>query len=266
MRRVNSDIVGGPYLWAVLSDDQYRIPLARAAKRALNQALQDNPEGKLFNLLKEEFARDGTDEARALEMTWLSIMAMSMDGQNIWTLGPFLDSSSVVSVFSLAVISSVAPYLDSLSKSDSLYSFPPKVKVGCDTGKGYHFWMSAFLAKDLGGGAGEYASFISEIGYQMYARGYGRNPVDQFTSAWDSPGNQKVRLDLLYSAAGSAYGAKFSSTPPSLKLPELLGQLTRDSAKPDPLSRPDADALMQNMTSSFQRWNKIFSPKSIIGL
>ena len=267
MRHVTSDITGGPYIYEVVSNLDYGPPLARAASKIFNQALHDDASGDLFSILKAEFVASGFTAAQAEKRTWYSIYTMLMDGQNIWTLAPMEDQGNVLTLFSLAMISASAAYLDAISTSPSLFSFPPGVKVGCDSGKNYHFWISAFLSREAkqtlaaSTNASTSSSFITDIGYQINASGYGRDPAYAYQNLWNAPGNQKIRLDLAYASGGSKFGVLAAGSTTSLDLDNMFTTLAKASKKPAPLSADDTNILLSNEAKKFDRWNDIFAPK-----
>lgn len=269
MKRSNEHVAGGPYLAKILGDPRFVGPLRSAALKILDKAVSRRATGNLFDDLFQEFKNAGFSKKEATDRAYQSILLSTIDGPNVFVLFEWADRSNILTLFSAGIIASAASILDMLTYgSKHPYSYPAQVSVSCDSGKPYHFWVSAFLAHDLlrsgySQNAARIAPAISDIGYQIFATGFGRSPWKTFSVAWNATANQKTRLDLSYAGAGAAFGAGLKGVEPDV----LFDILVDASKKPHPLSETNARRLTRNSLMSWlprlDRWDAIFSPQAI---
>jgi hypothetical protein len=105
-------------------------------------------------------------------------------------------------------------YLDSLQmKAGSRsYALPRGVKSRDPIPKAYHFWMSAYLVRDLAVNQGysekgaSVAAHIAHLGYEYAAQTPGRTPLYGLSHSPVSWYNNIIRQDMLIAAAGNAFG------------------------------------------------------------
>jgi hypothetical protein len=114
---------------------------------------------------------------------------------------------------SLALFGSLT-YLDSLQFNalGKQYSLPPHVASPAPWPKPYHFWLPAFLVREMveeegfSARAASIAVHLSHLGYEFLSRSLGRNPLNAFNGGAFSNYNNIVRSDLLLAAAGNQFG------------------------------------------------------------
>ncbi len=198
-----------------LNDTTYTDGLRRAALKVLDKAASGASSGDLFSDLRASFAESGFSAERADDATWKTLALLATGGPN--TGRRTLHMRAAPEVFStkvsLSVLSTLAPYLDSLSiASGHPYSYPPDVHTTCDTGKPYHFWLTAYLARSLvregtSPRAAAAAAFLGEKGYQMMSESETRDPRQPFREPFLAAYSNSVRMDLAVASAGAAYGA-----------------------------------------------------------
>ena len=247
-------------IYQVLKNQKYQEPLSRLALEYLEIIEKGLPlQGRK---LDEDLMRVlGTES-----MKWNVLAVLSARGANFYKLLEYSSKNDFRTLVALGVISSASLYFDSLNHD--LFSFPRGVKVDCDSGKSYHFWMTAYLARRFGS---KWAAYLTDVGYQMKSKTEFRNPNRAFTDRWNSVANQKIRLDLAYSAAGAKYGEfernQFfgSNEAESFRfdIDEVTDVLEENSEKLPSISNDQANDLWNNYElGAFIRWNKIFRPEA----
>ncbi len=272
MKRTNEHVTAGPFLAKILADPSYADPLKKAANKILSKALSySGPSGGLFDDIYQSFIECGFSRADATEKTWYSILLIMTDGPNLFVLFDWADRGNAMTLFSAAIIASAIPVLNSLTfESGRPYSFPESSHVTCDTGKPYHFWVPAFLTyASIQAGfkarAAIQSGYISDVGYQIFATGYGRKPWKTFSSEWNSTGNNKTRLDLAYAAAGARFG--FNPAANGQNIDANFDRLMKAGKVIEPLAEQDALDLTKNpfhKLKMVKRWNAIFSPDVLL--
>jgi hypothetical protein len=259
----------------VLTEEAYRQPLIRLAQEyiALIERI-DGPtdfakpgvspkrSGKmgLFGLenrrLDEDLKRAfGADDDR----TWKVLAVLAARGANFYKLYGYATRKNFPVIAALGVISSAALYFDQLTPGGK-FSFPRGTKVDCDSGKSYHFWMAAYLSRQFGS---KWAAYLSSVAYQMRSDTEFRKPERAFMEKWNSIANQKIRLDLAYSASGAVYGVQSVNRKTfHFDIDEKLSILENGSEKLPPLSREESVGIWNDSPiSAFLRWNRIFHPE-----
>jgi hypothetical protein len=259
----------------VLTEETYRQPLTRLAQEYI--ALIERIDGstgsakpgvspdqsekiRLFGLQNRRLDEDlkrvfGADDDR----TWKVLAVLAARGANFYKLYGYATRRSFPVIAALGVISSAALYFDQLTP-EGRFSFPRGTKVDCDSGKSYHFWMAAYLSNQYGS---RWAAYLSSVAYQMRSDTEFRKPERAFMEKWDSIANQKIRLDLAYSASGAIYGDQSRNQKSfHFDIDEILSILENGSEKLAPLSRKDSVGIWKDSpVSAFMRWNRIFHPE-----
>jgi hypothetical protein len=257
----------------VLNDARYDEGLKRAALTIVKKQ-QDGvvPKGDYFGDLKSSFLQAGTSEKAATEMAWNVAALISTSGPNLTQrLTDYFDPPLVRTpkALSLVAIAQSLPVLDHRSShAGQLYSFPPEVRGRCNTGKSYHFWYTAYLARRaaLENGDSEAAAavaFQTEKFYHLKER----RKVDAVTRGHGhTPGQEIVRADLAYAAAGAAYGvyAANNSKPISLDVDRVMKHLLKKSDDGSvTLAASLAEAVTKNkLVQSYNKWTERFSPNT----
>jgi hypothetical protein len=200
----------------VVNDPVYYRVLQTLALEMIDQLEQKKaPEGHLFDDLKRLFLKEVKDQRLAEEYTWKTMGFLATSGSNLTyhasRVCGYTGNRALLQVFH--VISTGAPVLDRLSAAKgSLYSYPKQVQVTCDYGKEYHFWMTAYLAREVAKRTGNIdaaaaAAFTADKGYQFMTVTPGRDRTKPFRENAFSNYNNNMRLDLTQAAAGAWFGA-----------------------------------------------------------
>lgn len=186
----------------------------------------DNIYTELFSSLRQE----GFQENEAKDKALAVLATLSAGGPNFSLRGNLQETQSFPiceggcnpnNIF-LAAIAEGMTHADTLkmSKSSKLYSLPPNVDFPCDTGKNYHFWMSAYYANQLvkegfSSSSVRSAVYVSHLGYQISRReqkdqgGLDNNLLSM--GRYTSPENG-IRMDLILASAGAKFGAEGANT------------------------------------------------------
>lgn len=197
----------------ILENPRYDEGLRKAAV-IVARRVQSNTSGSgdYFSDLKQGFLASGANDEEAEEMAWNVAGALASAGPNV---APRLkelsdDGTQTQKRLALNTIGACLPILDHRSsRVGSLYSFPKDVSGSCNSGKSYHFWYPAFLARrsaieTRNPEASAAVAFQGAKLYQIKNRGSGRKMA---RSPVYSGASQIVRADLSYAAAGALYGA-----------------------------------------------------------
>jgi hypothetical protein len=252
--------------------------LRRSAKKILQKL--NNPrlalEGDLFSDLLESYLESSVTPAEAVEFTWNTVALISTKGPGVgsalaaWT-GPQSNPLGAL----LSVVSHGANILDTQRQAlgGRSYSFPPDLMASFVTGKSYHFWMTAFLARKVtlenkgDTRVGFATAWITELGYQFGSRTVGRHPEKSFTeNPLTSDYHFRIRMDLALAAAGAAYGSNKAlgrAFPPGSLNADLALKLMEQNGKNLPaMSFKQAEIFYRDHpVLAKRRWLKIFAPE-----
>ncbi|MGZ3654335.1 MAG: hypothetical protein ACXVB9_16445 [Bdellovibrionota bacterium] len=260
-----------PLYREILTNKKYDEGLKVAALKIMSRIKDSDLEGAdFFSDLQSSFQSTGISQEEAREMAWKTLGLIATAGPNIaWRIFRLTpQNDDMPKKVALSIISSLASVLDSMTfKSGHPYSYPKSIHTTCDSGKTYHFWLSAYLAHDLVQRGHKpidaaAAAFTAQKGYEMLATGSGRKPSRPFTEDFVSPNSDMIRMDLAYSSAGALYGAQGKAELP-LDVDQGLRQIFRDGKPTAKMSERDADALAASAGPRyFLRWRSLFSPDS----
>lgn len=160
----------------------------------------------------------------------------------------------------LTRLSMALPYFD-LVKPGNLYSLPPGYASECDTSKYYHFWMSAFLTRQLikagfGPRTAGAAVMATHLGYRAL--------YDPFAADFSatSPGHFILRTDLANVALGIVFGANLQTPTQAFSFQEFF-----DLTVPDGRHQPGLmDKLAGATLDSAQAYSKFMQKIGVISL
>lgn len=214
-------------------EDGVRRAALKISKRVRGQIRSP---GNLFDDLKDAFIETNVRRENVDDLVWDVLGLLATSGPNINQRIKSCQNSSAILEdrldsqfhFSLKYIAGALPLLDFRYSRQfkKLYSAPSSVRVTCDNGKFYHFWMSAYLSRELvkrdglSVQAAKNASYASEIGYQALRDVVGKESDDVSTSLFGKLGKHElfspvvniVRTDLALAAGGATFGALSTTT------------------------------------------------------
>ncbi len=229
---VRTDIYG-KILGTHIYEDGVRRAALKIFKRVRGQVLSP---GNLFDDLKDAFFESSVRRENVEDLVWDVLGLLATSGPNINQRVKSCQNSSAILEgrldsqfhFALKYIAGALPLLDFryLKLFKKMYSAPSNVRVTCDNGKFYHFWMSAYLSRELvkrdglSVQAAKNASYASEIGYQALRDVVGKESEDVSKSLFGNLGNHDlfspvvniVRTDLALAAGGATFGALSTTT------------------------------------------------------
>lgn len=211
------------------------VTLTKALKKvstSIWERIQNNQFKKSDNIfleLENAFREEGVSKIESRNKALQIMGTLSVGGPNFATRGlreetskfPACTPSCNPNNVYLSAIAEGLVHADTLkmdSANPSLYSLPDSVDFPCDSGKNYHFWMSAYCANQLklegaSKSSAQSAVFVSHLGYQIsrdeHLGGGGSNllKMGRFTS----PENG-TRIDIILAAAGAKFGVEESSS------------------------------------------------------
>ncbi len=257
----------------IFADTRYDEGLRLTALKILQRAQANNLRGAhFFDDLRSAFRQSGMAAQEAETMTWKMIGLFGTGGANTGLRAFFspTPSSTVPKKVAIAIIGDLVGYLDSLTiASGSPYSLPREVHSTCDTGKPYHFWLTAYLAwKRVRNGASPRpaaaAAFIANKGYQMLSNTAGRKPERPLTEHFLAAYANSIRMDLAMAGAGAVYGASVGagSPPGRLDVNEGVKQIVFDSQEVPKVKPETSKAFTQDLMKFGLRWTKLMAPNS----
>lgn len=176
--------------------------------------------GDIFTELKTRFIESGAHAAQAEDMAFKTLGLIATGGAALYNRLSHvrLASDRRTVQTALTTIAALLPVVDFQAQSNGkkLYSFPPQVKVTCDTSKSYHFWMAAYLAREQANAGNSIqvsatAAYTSAKTYHVLGNLTNRRPGTIFMHGSYAAVSNVIRADLSYSAAGAFFGASSSS-------------------------------------------------------
>ena len=263
----------------LLTSPAYRAGFRFAAINILERAKSRNVSGDLYTDLTSAFIQSGASSAQAVEMAWKTIALISSGGANLYRRIFAVNSGeeSVPAKVALTTISTLIPLLDYESpRTGRIYSYPRGIQTTCESGKSYHFWLTAYLARELmkTGSSSTNASaaaFTAQKGYEMLSKTAGRDPHVVFSQAAISPYADTIRMDLAYSTAGAFYGTnpKFYDDHP-ISVDDALRTLVQSARPEHLLDERAAQSLVDRTlkgrpiagTEYLLRWDAELAPNS----
>lgn len=237
------------------------------------------PSSRLMDDLKLEFFTATGDKAKSDNYAWKTMAILAGGGGNANKRPTLLIGTEVKNELSdlLWVLSNGSMALDRLSAEKGfLYTFPKEVNNLCDYGKNYHFWMTAYLARELGkidnnkAGAAA-AAYTIQKGYQFAKVGNGRDPTKPFNQPLYSNYNNNIRLDLSLAAAGAWYGVTYEKNKNQLFSQTDIDdgiKKTFEDAKPlsrtrDVLESDFIDGSALKTIGLYKDWKKVINPDRV---
>lgn len=258
----------------ILTNNDYQKGLKYFAKQLAHKIKNKNYKGNLFKDMQNAFLHEGFSQDKAYEYTWNTIGLLSTAGPNIVTrLSSLLNTYYTDTADSLALIALALPVMDanSLQEHNQIYSYPPNIKSQCNQGKPYHFWMSAYLARELRKSGISEASaaaavFIIQKAYQMLSNTQGRDSAAAFMDGSLSPSSIVKRIDMNYSAAASKFGSESvdSLSSESFDVDAGIKSSIQSAEKTESMSRIEAEDMLANdLGTTYIKWSEIFQPNDI---
>ncbi len=210
-----------PVIRKIIEDPMYAEGASRAALKIMSKVDASGSGrtqfGDLFADIYQSYVEAGIPPKNAEEMSWDLLAVYSARGANINMLFPYASgkagSKTLIALESIAIGASV---LDAAThQSGYLYSIPKQISTVANYGKPYHFWMSAYIARESAKrfhseSAAQTAAALSELGYQMFSVTNGRHELFQSILSTGQFGVEayKTKIDLAFGFAGASYGAK----------------------------------------------------------
>lgn len=269
--QVNQVSMPGVYK-EVLSNKKYEKGLRLAAQLIMKKVGHKgiNP-GHLFDDIKSSFIKSGLTSKEADEYTWNTIGVISTAGPNLVERVSRFNGEkySDISKVAISAIANAMPVLDRRTYlSGHPYSLPQEITTTCDSGKPYHFWMTAYFSRQLVGEghspeAAAAAAYIAAKGYQMKAEHESRNPSEVFEKNALSDTATGIRVDLSYNGGGAWFGAKYKDSGPTrTNLDGAIKKSISSAENIPPLSTSVSSTLWDKLygTEVYIKWSKIIKP------
>jgi len=280
IERISTPLQGGTFagmeIFAkVLNDSRYDAGIKLAALKLASRVESHSESASSYlDDLKTSFQTAGASSMNAEEMAWTTAGLIATAGPNLslrLQLFPHTPDQSQKRI-ALEVLAKTLPILDQRSSvKGRLYSLPTEVSGSCNSGKSYHFWYSAYLARraalETGNPEGAAASaFESEVFYQVLQRPKHDmiNGDRMATSGMFSPASEVVRADLAYAAAGAHFGAKQATDRNSapVNVDNLIAGLIKNAGQESPgVVDRFAIRIGGSLANKFVEWKNKFNPQ-----
>jgi hypothetical protein len=261
-----------PLIKEVIADPVYGEAAMTLAKTIETKIVAGKvPSGNLLDDTVAAFEAHRISHDDAVERAFKLLAMYSTNGPNTSSfLERFISEANRKLYYGLGVVGTGIPLLTWRSQaSGHAYAFPPSVHATCQNGKPYHFWLAAYLARETGramknSAAGRQAAYLGEVGYQMKATTASRDPNRAFMNKMFEPGNNKIRMDLAWGAAGAAFGAstldKDDGT--TYDVDASLKEILESGFVFPAVSKDEAEKLWSGSgAKGFARWSVMFRPK-----
>ena len=256
----------------VLEDPNYIQGMKEVALENIGMIKDEKiPTTRLFDNLNKAFYSILKDKKQAVDHTFKVLGVLSSDAGNSFDYLPCDVPDNVRAIIlALSVSDNV---LDRMTAQKGfLYTYPKEVDSLCDYGKGYHFWMTAFLAHEAAEDTGNVvaaasAAFTMNKGYQFMKQNGGRDRTAAFTRDSFSDYNNNMRLDLTQAAAGAWFGATsvkslgsktLSRAQFETGLRKVFDGSTNNPPQTD-FSFPETSDI-QKMLTTYSKWKSIINP------
>lgn len=205
-----------PSFKRILTSKEYTAGLKTAVLKMHKKFKSKKVSGDLLSDIRNSFIESGDSNNQADDKAWEVMAVLAASGPNMFTrVADQIGANKNPNAAHLATLALMIPHLDTDAMAASpprLYSLPKGIEFPCDSGKSYHFWMSAYLSRMLvkSGSAPDdaaAAAYMAEISYQTHSESVGRSPDS--ASRWQRFGDTEVgvQIDLNLAAAGAHYGA-----------------------------------------------------------
>lgn len=216
-------------VWNILltQEMKYAEGLRIASSKMIdNLIVKDTSSKNVLSDLIDSFKQAGISQSESEDAAFNILALYGNGGANLGFRAQALCHSNCKDVpgvpYYLEIIGKAIPRLDyeRSKKKLPLYSWPNGVSGFCNTQKSYHFWMSAYVSREilkLG-----YSAESSMLGTYAAAIGYQLNRDQGRTSEKNKNYSQSVatrtafdpvvnimRADLAYAAAGAKYGSEY---------------------------------------------------------
>lgn len=281
--QLNTPTVGVPVLKKVLTDPSYAEGLRRATVKVYERLTsgQSDPGANIFDDVQAGFTEAGLSQQEATEKTWDTMMLLAIGGPNFSPrtdvesqfLGKLQKGTTNLNAISLQALAEAVPNMDSMKmkmEPASLYSLPKGVKFGCDSGKGYYFWMTAYLTRMLikegsSPEAARIAVFNTHLGYHLGGGGGQRGPEQLLGAARFGSVENGVRMDVTLATAGTQFGADhYAGVIKKYDLNKTYLDLLESGGTTPTSDRSGVKNLFLNDRKSFMfSWLDNIAPKSI---
>lgn len=270
----------------IFNDERYVKPLRGVALKMLDY-MKDPvmTEGSnLFDDVMREFSKpdSGFKGEEARDAAWKTLAVLAATGPNMYQRVIHQDEEDLKAIhptaLALAVIAQSIPHLDTQSMGQDKprpYSLPKSVNFTCDSGKTYHFWLSAYLARKrlkegVSAEGARGAAFAANLGYQLKAPS--REGKSDYAATRTMPRfnyiENSIRMDLSLSSSGAAFGVdeKLQSGAKSVNLngafADFIGAGGTQREEPKPLrltaEGDQAKPEWRQVLTQFDHWNPSF--------
>lgn len=264
-----------PDAWKLIYEtDKFNEGIEKVARK-LQKEIKDHSSSRTSNIwddLANSFKSSGLSTTEAEEGVWAILAIISNGGQNTKTRVGEIESSNKSD--ELSFIAKAMSALDYLKQKNGLplYSYPSNIKTFCDSAKPYHFWMSAYLARELvkknivGVDDAIKYSFLAEKGYQLNRNllsSWGSGKVTNALSAEPyGPIHDVIRMDLANAAAGAIFGAKSAKNKSNEEINLDVSIISLLKKSNPHASLPNSGTLSE--LNTYMQFNNVFVPDTAL--
>ena len=253
----------------------------RLAAITMIQELKDGSKktSNVFADLKKSFEKTGMTKTESEDAAFNTLALYGNGGANLGARARALCTNDCKAVpgipYYLEIIGKAIPRLD-FQRSQAkqpLYSWPDGVTGRCNSQKSYHFWMAAYLSRELvkqgnTPKAAEIATYAASVGYQLN-REQGRidnrkNVEKSINRPSFDPVVNVIRADLAYSAGGAAFGSNYSDlNPKTISIDNSLLRLI-EKAPSNAISTPVLELAPLQPVINYSRFRELLAPSAAL--
>ena len=253
----------------VFIDPTYYKPVLKTAQLVVER-VKDFEEGyfskvNLFDDLKSQFVLHGFSQEEATERAFNVLGAYGVRGASI-SYAWFIRKKNKPVYDAFTFLSAAISYLDKLGfKQGIMYSLPRQIHTDCLYGKPYHFWMSAWIAREQSKISTSKASIetahLSGMIYELNATFNERSVNRVFKDDAFSPRVNQARFDNIHRGAGAYFGAYYGKKDLSVDTNTLLNKSFKSSRNVDYQATKPLDLMkFGEFLKYFYNWNTVLAP------
>lgn len=274
-------IMGQSWWSDIYTNPVYQEGIRLATLKVLENVKKNPPDknSNIFDDLTSSFMSTKQLNAKQAQRAAFAVLGVIANGgTNLYTRIQTVENANDLSQVGkgLSVIAASMGYLDRMKqeKGLGLYSFPPSVKISCDSSKPYHFWLSAALAYQLAESGHDpkssaAAAFISEKAYHL-TRGKGAGAAGSLqavlTKNTFDPVINVVKMDIAYGASGAFFGVaaqtnKIESA--NIDVDKALFDNLENAKSEKGMSSSEASSLVKDSPLfAFRKWDTVVEPNN----
>ncbi|MBL7544183.1 MAG: hypothetical protein JNL11_10215 [Bdellovibrionaceae bacterium] len=263
-----------PKIWFdSVRNEKFRAGLKELALLMLQRETEISTSSNLYADTFASFKKVGLSNQEAEDFSWKTLALYGNGGPNTgmrlisYSLAP-LEQQSLVSLSIIGTEISLIDYKNKL-KGNHHYAFPPEISGSCLSPKPYHFWLNAFIARDLvqkgfSPDVASSASFIVAKLYQLNRQlnNTAKNVETILNKGPEHPTIKVIRMDLTLNSGGAIFGSSHGTT--KMNLEDGYSYFYEKTKNYIPLSNEQVLSISNDKLSIAKKWDEFLQPNLIL--